>query len=100
MWINTRKINNQARRRVGHVKSSNYFSAKSNTYKKSMYSITYYCYWRLQDIWEKAVREAQDEAIEPLVFHKCSKITKFLPCKCKIICHVSSSTIIVFLIKS
>lgn len=100
MRINTRKINNQAGRCVGHVKSSNYFSAKSNTYKKSMYSITHYCYWRLQDVWEKAVRKAQDEAIGLLIFHKQSKITKFLPRKCKIICHVSSSTIIVFLIKS
>lgn len=68
MWINTGKINNQARRCVGHVKSSNYFLTKSNTYKKSMYSITHYCYWWLQDIWKKAVRKAQDEASESLVW--------------------------------
>lgn len=40
-----------------------------------MYSITHYCYWRLQDVWEKAVRKAQDEAIGLLIFHKQSKIT-------------------------
>jgi len=64
MRINTRKINNQARWCVGHVKSSNYFSAQSNTHKKSVYSVTHYCYRWLQDIWKKAAKRIPNNTIK------------------------------------
>jgi len=64
MRIDAREINNQAGWCIRHIKPSDYFSTKSNTHKKSVYGITHYGYRWLQDIWKKAVRKAQYDAIK------------------------------------
>lgn len=67
-----------------------------------MNSITYHRYRRLQNVWEKTAKNVQDDASTLWMFRKLNKFIKYfsLPCKRKIVRHVSSSTIIVFLVKS